>query len=129
MFRLIIRLCLKQKYKKITDFLNKIIRMFELSVYLRLLIESTQFVLISAFSELKMFNTDDSLKIVSLWISFVFALIVVVFLVIILILWIKKAKQEVSTSINKYRLWTAMNAGLVKSSKTQRIAFEPEVTR
>ena len=60
----------QQKWRSL---LSKVYQTFAFTIYLRLVLESNQFLLLSSFSELKTWHTTGAARIVSLWTAFVAA--------------------------------------------------------
>lgn len=54
------------KHTKTKKLLLKVLHYFELGIYIRMVIESFQFITISSASEIRRFSTSSELKIVSL---------------------------------------------------------------
>ena len=89
MFIIVYKLFYKQKENKCNKCLNKAWFVFAFTIYIRLFLETSQYVLLTSFYELTEFNIQSSPQIVSLIISLLIYILCLAYLTFSVYLWIK----------------------------------------
>ena len=89
----IFRKCI-QKRQKLSDIKNKIHQFLMLSIYIRLIFQVNQFLMLWSFSEIKAWNISSTSRITSLATAFIGALIWNAFILLSLFYWIRNRNTE-----------------------------------
>ena len=89
----------RQRWPKLTKFYDKIYQLFAFTIYIRLMLEASQFMMLSSFQELKVWNVSNTSKTISLIIAFITAIFWISFIIISIIHWFYNRKID---SIDHY---------------------------
>ena len=71
-----------------------IYQLFAFSIYFRFILEANQFMILSSFSELKLWNTTSASKIISLWIALITSILWLGLILLSFIYWLRIRKIE-----------------------------------
>ena len=80
-----------------------IYQLFTFSIYIRLLWEANQFILLSSLSEIKSWKGSSTKNIVSLWIAFICAFSCIGLIVLAFVNWIQKRNIETTESYSPFK--------------------------
>lgn len=106
----------KSKFSKFNFTVEKILLSFHFSIYIRILLEWSQFLLITSFSEIKVLNVDSVTRVVSLLIAFSIKAFCLLFLVLTFYFWWQFDNSKISYAQFYFR---ELAAGL-KTTKVAR---------
>ena len=101
------------KTKKCRRWLEKTYQFFAFSLYLRILLEANQFLLISSLSELHEWKASNQSKIISLIFAFIGAFVCLWFIWLSVVNWVRHRNTE---SMDNYIPWKELFSGIKSTS-------------
>ena len=84
----------RMKNQKWIKLIEWIYQLFAYTIYLRLILEANQFIMLSSFSELRSWDTSNASKIVSLWIAFIGTLLWISLIILSFLFWLRNKHLE-----------------------------------
>ena len=100
--------------EKLLKIFEKIYQLFAFTIYLRLILEASQFLMLSWFEELKSWNVSNASRIISLWIAMFATLIWISLIILSFLNWYKNKNIE---STNHYMPFKELFGGIKDQSK------------